>query len=159
MHHKLFFDTNIFLNVILDEVDCVNCTKLLDVWNNGLSSYAERAGTSFLSFADIAYVLRKKFGAEQVKRYLDIFYHHLAEILPNDETNMLLAFGSKGPDFEDILQYICAVQNGYDVIVTCNKKHFEKIQIPESVVKCTTPLPVILTPDEVLSLIHDADES
>lgn len=154
MSHKLFFDTNVFLNIILDEVDCANCTKLLDTWNNGFNSYAERAATSFLSFADVAYVLRKKFGAAQVKRYLDIFYHHIAEILPNNEENMLLALGSKGPDFEDVLQYVCAVCNGYDVIVTCNKKHFEKIQIPESITSNITQLPIILTPEEVLSKMY-----
>jgi len=158
MHHKLFLDTNIFLNIILDEVDCANCTKLLDIWNKESSSYAERTGASFLSFADIAYVLRKKFGAQQVKRYLHIFYRHLAEILPNDEENLLFALESKGPDFEDVLQYICAIRNGYDVFVTCNKKHFEKIQVPESLADATTLLPDILSPGEVLTLMYGKKE-
>lgn len=154
MSHKLFFDTNIFLNVILEEADCASCTKLLDTWNSNISSYADRAGASFLSFADIAYVLRKKYGAAQVKRYLEIIRRHLAEILPNDEENMLLALGSKGPDFEDVLQFTCAIRNGYDVIVTCNKKHFEKIQIPELLSDSTMRLPTILSPEEVLSLFE-----
>lgn len=152
MAHKLFFDTNIFLNVILEEIDCENCTRLLDSWNKvGTPSKIERAGTSFLSFADLAYVLRKKFGPAQVKRYLGIFLRHLAEILPNDEENMTIALNSKGPDFEDILQYVCAVRNGYDVIVTCNKKHFDKIETGPSRPNGSQPLPIVMTPEEVLS--------
>lgn len=153
MQHKLFLDTNVFLNVILNGADCANCITLLDVWNTNFSTNVERAGTSFLSFVDIAYVLRKKFGTAQVNRYLDIFWHHLTELVSNNEENMLFAMNSKGPDFEDVLQYVCAVLNGYDVIVTCNKKHFEKIQLSEGLTDIITQLPVILTPEETLNLI------
>lgn len=152
MAHKLFFDTNIFLNIILEEVDCESCTRLLDSWNTLTTSpFAESAGASFLSFADIAYVLRKKYGSAQVKRCLEIFYRHITEIVPNNEQNMLCALNSKGPDFEDVLQFVCAAQNGYDVIVTCNKKHFEKIEIDPSWSTSSLSNPAIMTPDEVLS--------
>ena len=61
---KAFLDSNIFLNPLLAESECHDCLRVLDGWRK--SGRIDEAVTSYLSMANIAYVLRKKAGKEKV---------------------------------------------------------------------------------------------
>ena len=59
------------------------------------------------------------------------------------------ACAMRGPDFEDILQYVNATVSGCDILITCNKHDFPKIADPDNVLG--TPGPEIITPAEFIS--------
>ena len=55
----------------------------------------------------------------------------------------------RGPDFEDILQYVNATISGCDILITCNKHDFQRIADPDNVLGA--PGPEIITPAEFIS--------
>ena len=52
---KVFLDTNIFLNTLLAEKDCRDCTRILANWPK--MKRVKEVVTSCLSFANIAYII------------------------------------------------------------------------------------------------------
>jgi len=142
---RLFADTNVFLNIILEETDCFSSLQFLDGWKRAGS--IGRVSASYLSFADMAYVIRKRKGKLFVYQVLEKFMRHIDSVLDCNEKQMKCAMSLQGPDFEDKLQYACALEHGCDIIVTCNRKHFEKISGTENL----RNLPMIATPGEILS--------
>ena len=60
-----------------------------------------------------------------------------------DEYQLRQALLHPATDFEDMLQYQCAMANHCDIILTRNCKHFDFAQIP------------VLTPSDYLSQIMD----
>lgn len=87
--------------------------------------------------ANLAYILRKSLKG-------DSFYAEMRKLscLVNvaDTTNnhFLSALDLQAKDFEDALQYYCAISNECDIIVTRNKKDFAFSSIS------------VLTPEELL---------
>lgn len=85
--------------------------------------------TSLLSFANMAYILRKHPHEERMQ-----IFHVLRKfinIIPADEAQFDNALDRKVTDFEDYLQYQAAKANGCSHIITNNAKHFmEFSEIP-----------------------------
>ena len=79
---------------------------------------------SCLSYANMGYILRKR---TQEERYtLMKEARSLATVLPCDANQLDLALSQPVKDFEDMLQYQCALAAGCDVVVTNNKKDFHE---------------------------------
>ena len=144
---KAFLDSNIFLNPLLAESECHDCLRVLDGWSK--CGRVEEAVTSYLSMANIAYVLHKKAGKEKVAPTVQSLLNYISSISNGIGAEYEYACALRGPDFEDILQYVNATISGCDIIITCNKHDFQKIADPDNVLGTTGP--EIITPAEFIS--------
>lgn len=143
---RIFLDTNVFLNTLLAEKDCAGCTRLLSRWKE--MQDVEEVVTSCLSFANIAYVLRKNAGKDKVAPSIHNLLNYVSRLTPNTEEEYNVAFLLRGPDYEDILQYVNAWTAGCNIIITTNGKDFRRISDPEGILGAWKP--EILSPEEYL---------
>lgn len=144
---KAFLDSNIFLNPLLAESECHDCLRVLDGWRK--SGRIDEVVTSYLSMANIAYVLRKKAGKEKVAPTVRNLLNYISCISYSTGCEYEYACALSGPDFEDILQFVNATVSGCDIIITCNKHDFQKIADPDNVLGTTGP--EIISPAEFIS--------
>lgn len=120
MKPRLFLDTNILLDVLLERPGYQPSLEILQAGSDGdLSLY-----TSILSMANIAYVLRKTLSPAILTPTLKQL-SLLVSVLPMDEDQLREAILLSGPDFEDILQAVCAVKGNCEILITRNPKHFD----------------------------------
>ena len=133
---KIFLDSNILIDFLVEERGALNLAtvKLFENF-----SASDTICYSFGSISDAAYVLKKcyKISDEIILGFfgaLSRTSNFKCLSLPND--GLLLACeyakselksGHK-MDFEDILQYFCALEGGCEAIVA-NDKTFPKLQI------------------------------
>ncbi len=120
---KVFLDTNVLLDSALARGERgLAATAILTS-----CEYGQTQGyVSFLTVANMAYILRKGCSLPELKDVLREYTRHLS-ILPMDETQLELAYDVEAPDFEDALQYECAKSGHCDLIITGNTKHFRFI--------------------------------
>lgn len=117
---KIFLDTNILLDLVQDRAGAPDARKIVDI---GKDNSWVRLYASYLSMANIAYVLRKK-PTEEVKDCLTRLYK-LVDILPMNDMQLMTAIRScDSPYFEDALQIMCAEEKGCELIITSNVSHF-----------------------------------
>lgn len=146
---KIFCDTNVLLNVILNESDFESCMLLLS--RRKRAANVSKFITSHLSMANIAYIAGKSLGRDRVPNVVLLVSEQLTAISDSRGQEFELARQIKGPDYEDILQYVNAWFEGCDCLVTCNKKDFEKISDPSNVLDGRAPR--IVSPIELLELL------
>jgi len=118
---KLFLDTNVLLDVILNRENSEKVKRIL-TWAEGEDNV--RIYISYLTIANTAHILRKISREEQrciIKRILDRF-----NILSSNDMQISDAIGIESPDFEDSLQIACAEAAGCNVILTRNAEHFSR---------------------------------
>lgn len=118
---KVFLDTNIILDAILDNREHLEEARL--ILQEGKDCHIQLFA-SFLTFANIAYIMRKH-PKDEIYRTLR-FYSNSMEVLPMDNIQLQSALIDEVDDFEDMLQYQCAVAAGCDCIVTNNINDFEE---------------------------------
>ena len=138
---RVFLDTNVVLDLLLQREGYQMPAQIMQLHEEGKITLCQSA----LSLANIAYVLRKYFspgGLAPTLKQLSC----LSEILPLDESVFEDALMMEGPDFEDILQLVCASHNGCDVFVTRNVKHFN---ISAGLLKSFNK-PEVMTPEDYL---------
>ncbi len=117
---RVFFDTNILIDYYDNRPGASDALELFRVAQTGyISIFA-----SILTFANFAYVAKHNHTKEQVYQELDRL-ERLISVLPMDRRQFRNAIDHPCKDFEDMLQYQCAVAGGCDVIITNNKKDFE----------------------------------
>jgi predicted nucleic acid-binding protein len=80
---------------------------------------------SSLSFSNIDYVLRSQYSGAHSRQIMARF-KTLVNVLSVDNNTIDLAIASDFNDFEDAIQYACALENNIPVIVTRNDKDFKK---------------------------------
>ena len=144
---KAFLDSNVFLNPLLAESECHDCLRVLDGWRK--CGRIDEAVTSYLSMASIAFVLRKRTGKEKVAPTIQNLLNYVSSISNSIGAEYEYACAMRGPDFEDILQYVNATISGCDILITCNKHDFQRIADPDNVLGA--PGPEIITPAEFIS--------
>ena len=103
MIRRLFLDTNILLDVLLERPGYQEVLDIMQMGSDGQVSLH----TSFLSMASIAYLLRKDLRGGMLQPTLKQI-SSLVEVLPMDNDQLQKAILLNGPDFEDILQAVCA---------------------------------------------------
>jgi len=123
---KLFLDTNIIVD-FLTERD-VFYDLAAQVVNLADSGEAELC-CSALSFATIFYLVRPVKGKEVTLKMLREF-SKICEVSSVDSGIVDAALYSTFKDFEDAIQYFCALNAGADIIVTRNIKDFKDATIP-----------------------------
>lgn len=116
---KIFIDTNIIIDLLIKRDGYISSAKILALAkDNDVTLYS-----SVLTMANIAYILRKSFVGDGLYQQM----MKLSNILcVSDLTKKQFeqAISLKARDFEDALQYYCAMDNSCDVIITRNKKDF-----------------------------------
>ena len=83
---------------------------------------------SSLTFSNIDYVLRSQYSSSQSRLTL-LKFKTLVDVLTVDSKTIDLAIASDFTDFEDAIQYCCALENHLTIIVTRNLKDFKKANI------------------------------
>jgi predicted nucleic acid-binding protein len=130
---RIFIDTNVIIDVLMQRDGYLSSARVLALAKNEDTTLF----VSVLTMANLAYILRKSLKG-------DSFYAEMRKLscLVNvaDTTNnhFLSALDLQAKDFEDALQYYCAISNECDIIVTRNKKDFAFSSIS------------VLTPEELL---------
>lgn len=143
MRPRVFFDTNIILDLIQERPGYDAAARILQKQEDGVIDVC----LSVLSVANVAYVLRKTLPHSLVAPTLKQI-SSVMEVLPMDDEQFQQALLLSGPDFEDIMQLTCAVAGGCLIIITHNPKDF---YIGKGLMK-DFPLPMILTPEEYIAL-------
>lgn len=130
---KVFLDTNILVYYVDNDDFRLYAELIVELSKTGdISLFA-----SYLTFANMAYILRKK-TVEQQYALLKAA-KSVVTVLPCDVEQLNNALCIYAKDFEDLLQFQCAKAFDCDVIITNNKKDFLQFNdIP------------VLTPEEFL---------
>lgn len=148
MKQRLFLDTNVLLDILLERPGYLDMLDILQLGSEGkVSLYA-----SYLSMANIAYVLRKDVNGSVLFPTLKQL-SSLIGILPMDNEQLQKALLLTGPDFEDILQAVCAEAAGCQVVITHNVRDFA---IRQGLSPSWTP-PEIQTPETFLQHYRHPD--
>ena len=130
---RIFLDTNILLDYGLDRELADYAGNILELGREGhIELYA-----SYLSFANMGYILRHH-SVEEIYSLISMMRQPV-NVLPCNANQLDEGLKTKVKDFEDMMQYQCALESNCDVIVTNNKKDFHAF--------CTIP---ILTSEEFL---------
>lgn len=84
---------------------------------------------SSLCFGNLNYILSRQKSATEARKILSRF-KVLVKVLPVDDKVIELALNSDFGDFEDAIQYYCAIENGIKLLITRNLKDFKHARIP-----------------------------
>lgn len=137
-NERLFLDTNVILDFLAKRhpfYDSVS--KIASLADLGKVTLVASA----LSYSTLDYFLSRTIGAESSKDSLRKF-RAISEISGVDESIIDKGLNSEFIDFEDSLQYFCALQANCTIIITRNSKDFKKSTLP------------VMTPDEYLQSLN-----
>lgn len=131
---KIFIDTDIFLDTIIDR-------KPHSEFSNELLSLCEQneisGYTSCLVIANIYYIINKVANHQKAIQAIGKI-RSLVSILPFTDKEIGESINAEFKDFEDGIQYFIAVNHKIDCLITRNTKDYRKANIS------------ILTPKEFL---------
>jgi predicted nucleic acid-binding protein len=134
---RLFVDTNVMLDLLGERVPYYDAiAKIATQADKGTLTIV----VSALSYATVFYVLSKFESPEKVKEKVRKFMI-ISEISGLDDKIIEKGLASNFADFEDSLQYHCALKSACNILITRNGKDFKGSEIP------------VLTPMEYLSMI------
>lgn len=122
---KVFLDTNILMDFVENREKREYAETIIELGKIGVIQLF----ASYLSYANMGYILRKR---QQEDRYRMIRNaRKIATVLPCNAAQLDTTLTNPVKDFEDMLQYQCALAAGCDVIVTNNKRDFQEFcQLP-----------------------------
>lgn len=122
---KIFLDTNILLDFVTEREGVEEACEILQIGEEGKVSLS----TSYLTMANTAYVARRGRSREELYEVL-AGLTEMIQVLAMDDMQLKQAIAHPVSDFEDMLQYVCAITHSCDAIITRNKKDFSFSQIP-----------------------------
>lgn len=128
MTHKIFIDTNVVLDLLLNRepfaLDAINLFSLVD------AGFCE-ACVSSLTICNTAYVLKKSLGIEETFSTIQKFLR-LVTITTMDCNTVMnsLSSNSTFKDIEDGMQYYSALNEGCGCIITRDLKDFSTSNLP-----------------------------
>jgi predicted nucleic acid-binding protein len=122
---KLFVDTDVCIDLLSGRQPFNTSAEIL--FSLADKSKA-RIYVSSLSFSNIDYVLRSQYSAIHSRQIIGKF-KTLVNVLPVDSKTIDLAIASDFSDFEDAIQYSCAIENNLTTLITRNIKDYKKATI------------------------------
>lgn len=126
MKKRLFIDTNVMLDLLGERIPHYDSiAKIATLADKGDVSII----VSAISYATAFYLLRKFESTEKLKEKLRKF-KIISEVSDLDDTVIEKGLISKFSDFEDSLQYHCALKADCSIILTRNQKDFKGSEIP-----------------------------
>jgi len=138
MKDKLFLDTNVVIDLLGErEPFYDSVAKIATLADKGKIQLI----VSALTYSTVFYLLSKFEDKEIVKEKLRKFK---VIAVTSDLTDKVIDKGltSRFRDFEDSLQYYCAIAADCNILITRNGKDFKKSELP------------VFTPDEYLSSLR-----
>ncbi len=122
----LFLDTNVVIDLLGEREDFYDAiAKIVSLADKG----KVKLTVSALTYSTVFYILTRFESKEIVKEKIRKF-----KIIAKtaDLTDKIIDKGlaSKFTDFEDALQYYCALKTGSSIIITRNEKDFKFSEIP-----------------------------
>ena len=115
---KVFLDTNILKDFVENRESREYAETIIELGKTG----AIQLFASYLSFANMGYILRRRSKEDRYRLLSSV--RNIVTVLPCDDKQLDEALANPVNDYEDMLQYQCAVAAGCDVIVTNNKRDF-----------------------------------
>jgi predicted nucleic acid-binding protein len=133
---KVFVDTDVCIDLLSGRKPFNKTAGILfSLADNGkIKIYV-----SSLSFANIDYVLRSQYSTTHSRQIIGKF-KTIVNVLSVDSKTIDLAVASDFNDFEDAIQYCCAIENSLTTIITRNIKDYKKATIK------------VLTPETFISI-------
>ena len=125
MKHKIFVDTDIVYDMLAKrEPHYQSAARLFTLSDGGIIHIF----ISALTVASIHYLISRQLSANEAKQIIRKF-KLLVHIVPINEKIIDLALNSEFKDFEDAVQYYCALENDIEILLTRNLKDYKKAQI------------------------------
>lgn len=133
---KVFVDTDVCIDLLSGRKPFNKTSEILfSLADNGkIKIYV-----SSLSFANIDYVLRSQYSTTHSRQIIGKF-KTIVNVLSVDSKTIDLAVASDFNDFEDAIQYCCAIENNLTTIITRNIRDYKKATIK------------VLTPETFISI-------
>ena len=123
---KLFLDTNVMMDLLGERVPHYDSiAKIATLADKGI---VKMVVTSF-SYPTVYFLLSKFESSEKVKEKLRKF-KIISEISDLNEKVIEKGLASDFEDFEDALQYYCALKANCNILITRNVKDFKLSEIP-----------------------------
>jgi len=123
---KIFIDTDIILDLLANRKSFyLPAAQVFSLADNGKL----HIHVSSLTLATLYYLLSKDSGQEKAKKILFKF-KSIVTVLPVDNKTIELALSSDFKDFEDGIQYFCAIESKCSAILTRNIIDYKHSQIP-----------------------------
>jgi len=134
---KVFLDTNIFLDMIIQREDHTFNEKAAILFKLALMEEFDFY-VSPITVSNSFYITRKD------ENSLTVIKNRLGrmKVLPIDEQDVLYAMDGTFPDKEDAMQISCALRAGCDIIISRDSRHFLNSPVP------------MLSPSEFLSRLQ-----
>lgn len=126
MTRKIFVDTDVVFDLLAKREPFY--TYAAQLFTNA-DKQEVTIYVSSLCFGNLNYILSKHKSAVEARKILSRF-KVLVTILPVDDKIIELALNSDFKDFEDAIQYYCAIENGINILITRNLKDFKPVRIP-----------------------------
>ena len=126
MTRKIFVDTDVVFDLLAKREPFY--TYAAQLFTNA-DKQKVTICVSSLCFGNLNYILSKHKSAIEARKILSRF-KVLVTILPVDDKIIELALNSDFKDFEDAIQYYCAIENGINILITRNLKDFKHARIP-----------------------------
>ena len=114
---KIFIDTNIFLDVILDRKYVKASTLILNSCHQKIFD----ACLADITLLNIDYIASKQ--TKNIRDFLKVINQSFSVVGANNSI-FDLAFQIQNNDFEDTVQYVCAIREKCKVIVSNDKKFY-----------------------------------
>jgi len=132
---KVFVDTDICIDLLSKRQPFNKASELL--------FYLADTGkiklcVSSLSFSNIDYILLSQYSSTHSRQIIAKF-KTLVQVLAVDSITIDFAIASDFKDFEDAIQYACALENNLTIIITRNLKDYKNASI------------IVLTPESYLT--------
>jgi predicted nucleic acid-binding protein len=133
---KIFVDTDVCIDLLSGRKPFNKTAEILfsQADNKKIKIYV-----SAISFSNIDYVLRSQYSSTHSRQVIGKF-KTLVNVLAVDSKTIDLAIASDFQDFEDAIQYSCAIENNLTILITRNIKDYKKASI------------TVLTPETFLAL-------
>ena len=133
---KIFVDTDVCIDLLSGRKPFNKTAEILfsQADNKKIKIYV-----SSISFSNIDYVLRSQYSSTHTRQVIGKF-KTLVNVLAVDSKTIDLAIASDFQDFEDAIQYSCAIENNLTTLITRNIKDYKKASI------------TVLTPETFLAL-------
>jgi len=123
----LFIDTDVIIDFLIDRKPYSREAAVIFTL---IEQKKIKGYVSSLTFSNLYYVLRKIESHNKVKSKLESL-SQIIGILKVEEQTIKDALASEFPDFEESIQYFCALgSKKIDVIITRNTKDYKKSDIP-----------------------------
>jgi len=123
---RLFIDTNVMIDLLGERVPYYeSIAKVATLADKGKIKMV----VSAFSYPTVYYLLSKFESSENVKEKLRKF-RIISEVSDLDEIIIEKGLASNFRDFEDALQYHCALKAECDILLTRNAKDFKESVIP-----------------------------